>query len=355
MNTHAPAELLGLGMVSPVGLTAATTAAALRAGITRVRETQLKDRRFEPRIAGVLPEEHLSPLAADLVRDMKTRTSRHRRLVLLGAPALQEVAGACEEPLPLVLALPERQRWGDAVGESFLEHLQVQSGVKVDDASRVLRMGRAGGLVAVAQGLELLSRQRARQVLVGGVDTYWDARLLAQLDSEDRLKRSDTSDGFIPGEGAAFLWLGAPGTAKRLGRTPLARITGVGLGREPGHRYSPEPYLGEGLAQAFQQLLSGARPQGPKVRCVYASFNGESFWTKEWGVAYLRHAQHFEAELRFEHPAEFTGDLGAALGPLMLGAAAMGLRKGYREGPCLVWSASDHEARAVVRMESATP
>ncbi|RKG99960.1 hypothetical protein D7V97_30935 [Corallococcus sp. CA053C] len=342
-------------MVSPVGLTAATTAAALRAGITRVRETRLKDSQFEPRIAGVLEEEHLPPLREGLVEAMKRMTSRHRRLVRLGACALQEVAGACGGPLPLVLALPEPQPWGDPMGDAFLEHLQSQAGVEVEASSHLLRQGRAGGLMAVARGLELLATRRARQVLVGGVDTYWDARLLAHLDAEDRLKRRDVADGFIPGEGAAFLWLGVPGTAKRLGREPLASITGAGLGREPGHRYSTEPYLGEGLSQAFQQLFAGLPPQSPKVRCVYAGFNGESFWTKEWGVAYLRHAQRFETEFRMEHPAEYTGDAGAALGPMMLGAAAVGLRKGYREGPCLVWGSSDREARAAVMVQSATP
>ena len=341
-------------MVSPVGLTAAATAAALRAGISRVRETRLKDSQFDFRVAGVLPDEHLPPLVPDLVEVMKRMPSRHRRLVLLGAPALQEVAVACEGPLPLVLALPEPQSWGDPIGESFLEHLQVQAGVRVDAASRVLRLGRAGGLVAVAQGLELLATRRVQQVLVGGVDTYWDARLLAHLDAEDRLTRRDVADGFIPGEGAAFLWLGVHGTAKRLGRKSVACISGAGLGREPGHRYSSEPYLGEGLAQAFQRLFAGLPARSPKVRCVYAGFNGEGFWTKEWGVAYLRHSQCFEADLRMEHPAEYTGDAGAALGPMMLGAAAVGLRKGYREGPCLVWSSSDREERAAVMVQSAT-
>ena len=33
-------------------------------------------------------------------------------------------------------------------------------------------------------------------------------------------------------------------------------MLGVGLGAERGHRYSKEPYRGEGLAQAFEDLDS---------------------------------------------------------------------------------------------------
>jgi 3-oxoacyl-[acyl-carrier-protein] synthase-1 len=208
--------------------------------------------------------------------------------------------------------------------------------------------------MAVARALELLVTRQASQVLVGGVDTYWDALLLAHLDAEERLKaRERLSDGFTPGEGAAFLLLGRAGEAAKIARLPLARILGAGRGREPGHRYSPEPYLGEGLAQSFQHLFERLPASIPKVGRVYAGFNGESFWTKEWGVAYLRHSRHFEPGFRIEHPAEFTGDLGAALGPVMLVAAALGLHRGYRQGTCLVWSSSDREERAAVMIQAA--
>jgi 3-oxoacyl-[acyl-carrier-protein] synthase I len=348
------ADIVGAGMVAPVGVTAQTAAAALRAGLSRVRETSLRDSQFEPLVAGFLEDEYLPPLSAELRDVMKGMTARHLRLVRLAAAALQEAAAGSDSPLPLILALPESHPWGDPVGAAFLKHLAAQSHVKLDvAASKVLRQGRAGGLLAVQHAMELLTARKAQQVLVGGVDTYLDPMLLANLDVQGRLNtRERLTDGFIPGEGAAFLLLSRGREAAPQARLPLAQIVAVGTGQEPGHLYSVEPYQGEGLAQAFHQLFEHLPVRFPKVRTAYAGLNGENFWAKEWGVAYLRHTQRFEPGLRLEHPAEYTGDMGAALGPAMLVSAAVGLQRGYRQGPCLVWCSSDREQRAAVVLQA---
>lgn len=355
MKTSPAADIISVGMVTPVGLTARTAAAAIRAGISRVRETRLRDSQFRPLVAGLVEDEYLPQLAGELTEPMRGMTLRHRRMVLLAAGALQEAAAGCDGPLPLLLALPGPYPWGDPMGAAFLKHLELQSRVGLAlSASQVLRQGRAGGLVAVQRALELLATRRVEQVLVGGVDTYWDAFLLANLDAEERLRvKERLTDGFIPGEAASFLLLRRAREAGRREHLLLARITSAGTGQEPGHRYSSEPYLGEGLAQSFHQLFQ--RMPGPrtKVRCVYAGLNGESFWAKEWGVAYLRHSQHFEPGFRLEHPAEYTGDMGAALGPAMLALGSIGLQRGYRQGPCLVWCSSDREERAAVMIQAA--
>ena len=90
------------------------------------------------------------------------------------------------------------------------------------------------------------------------------------------------------------------------------------------------------------------------MRCVYAGLNGEGLVAKEWGVAYLRSAERFAEGFEVEHPADCLGDAGAALGPILLGLAAIGLEKGYREGPCLVWSTSDREARGAALLRATT-
>ena len=200
--------------------------------------------------------------------------------------------------------------------------------------------------------LDLFVSRRAPFVVVGGVDTFLDARRLALLDVDDRLM-GGSMDGFIPGEGAAFLLLAGPGVARRHRLKPIARVTGVGAGVEPGHRDSPQPYRGDGLADAFRALFSALPPGTPKVRSVYAGFNGESLPTKEWGVAYLRSPERFEESVRIEHPADCVGDVGAALGPLMLALAAVGLRDRRCEEPCLVWSTSDQKMRAAALMQAA--
>jgi 3-oxoacyl-[acyl-carrier-protein] synthase I len=349
------AEILGLGLATPVGLKAGAAAAAIRAGITRVRESPLRDRGREPLKAGFLEEAYLPSLAPALQVSLEKVTARHRRMVRLASRALQEVAGYGAPRLPLLLALPEVYPWGDSIGTGFLEHLMEQSGVALDlRHSHVLRSGRAGGLLAVEHALKLLAMRQASAVLVGGVDTYQDARLLAVLESEGRLHVGELPDGLVPGEGAAFLLLASPGACQHGRQEPFAHILGTGSARELGHRYSSEPYLGEGLAQALHQLFERIQSPRPQVRGVYAGLNGERFWAKEWGVAYLRHAKYFAAEHKVEHPIEYIGDPGAALGPLMVALAAIGMKKGYRQGPCLVWCSSDREERAAVLLQSAT-
>ncbi|AGC44004.1 hypothetical protein MYSTI_02688 [Myxococcus stipitatus DSM 14675] len=347
------ADILAAGMMTPVGLSAETTAAAVRAGISRIRESDIQDKRFRSLRAGFLAEELLPPLTSDPRLPRTGLTARHRRMLRLATRALLQVIPD-GEPAPLFLALPEPMRPTEApIGDTFLAHLEVQLGREFDlRQSQVFQQGRAGGMVALASACQALRGGRISTALVGGVDTYLDLRRLTGLDQEERLLVDRATEGFLPGEGAAFLLLGAPGEARRQQRAPLAHILGVGTGTEEGHRYSDLPYRGDGLSQAFRQLFASDASSTPRIRHVYGSFNGEHFWAKEWGVSYVRHGRRFAEPLRVDHPVEFMGDTGAALGPLMSGLAAMGLAKGYHQGPILVWSSSDREARGAVLLGS---
>ena len=144
------------------------------------------------------------------------------RVARLGAPALLEALGP--EPLdgiPLLLGIAEpRAEARHPIGPEMLEILATQTGRRFDPArSRVFPLGRPAGLVAVGEALDLLDRREAAAVLVGAIDSTLDAGWLEALDDEGRLRTGKAqemiADGFIPGEGAAFLRLAAPGTAAR--------------------------------------------------------------------------------------------------------------------------------------------
>ena len=132
-------------------------------------------------------------------------------MLRLGAPALQQAAKGVEAvtQAPLFLGLPDAYRDRPApANSSFLQHLKAQSGVEFDVArSQVFPKGRAATLLALEAALRCLSERQAEVVLVGGVDSYLDLALLSQLDLEDRILGPRIMDGFIPGEGAAFLAL----------------------------------------------------------------------------------------------------------------------------------------------------
>jgi len=312
----------------------------------------MEDQYGEPIVMGLVDEDELPPLLDPL--DDAGLPVQRRRLLRMAAPALVEALSALDTtdraapPLPLLLGAAGKGPAGqpNAVDVSFLEQLAMQADRPLDlQHSRVLPQGRASGLLALQQALGMLARGEAPCVLVGGIDSYLDSRLVEALDAEGRLRTGEVQDGFVPGEAAAFVVVARPGAGARANLTPLTRVLGMAFAHEPGHLYSDQPYLGEGLSQAFTALFA-ATPQTGRVRTLYAGLNGESFWAKELGVALLRNGARFEEPVRTEHPADAIGDVGAALGPVMLGLAALGLRGGYRPGPALVYCGSDREERA---------
>jgi 3-oxoacyl-[acyl-carrier-protein] synthase-1 len=349
-----PAEILAVGMVTPVGLYTASAAAAVRAGVSRVYESSVHNKHFEPHRMALVPADVLPPLALRL--DSRPMASANARMLRLAAPALQQASAiGSQAPAALFLGLPATPPGEpEVVAPSFLTDLATQAEVdrKLDLAnSKLRREGGAAGLFALCDALAHLQGRRAEHVFVGGVDTFLDLRPLSRLDAENRILGERVMDGFIPGEGAAVLHLATPAYAKRIGARPLARVVAGAMGLEKGHRYSAEPYRGDGLAQTFQNLFAAVPPSQP-APCVYAGFNGESLPAKEWGVAHLRSSSRFAADHRIEHPADCIGDTGAAAGPIMMGLAAVGIQKGYRPTPCLVWCTSDREPRAAALLHA---
>jgi 3-oxoacyl-[acyl-carrier-protein] synthase-1 len=341
----------GIGMVTPVGGCTAQTAASVRAGISRYQESPVHNKRFQPMTMALVPDADLPPLAEPLAA-APGLTARQARMLRLAQPAIEEALQALPPgpPPPLFLALPETPPGRPpAVTEAFLDDLAAQSGAAIDlDQSRIFPTGRAGGFQAMAEAIELLAQGSLETVLVGGVDSYLDLYLLGTLDMEDRVLAEGVMDGFAPGEGAAFLLLGSEQTKQAMGLDKAAFLQPPGIASEPGHRYSDQPYKGEGLAEAVDLALT-ANGHGP-IQTVFAGLNGENFGAKEWGVAAMRNQPALDPDFRFEHPADCFGDTGAAVAPLLVGLAAVGLRDGTLSGPCLAWSSSEAEQRAAACM-----
>lgn len=344
---------MAIGMITAVGIGAKQTAASVRAGIARQAESSIYNKQFQPMKMALVPEDALPPLESTL-ETVQGMTSRQIRMLRLAGSALQEVLADVPDPqrVPVLLGTPEA--WPgrpDPSGERFLQHLAVQSKVAFDlSRSKMFPVGRAAGLLALQEALQRLKTGQVEQIVVGGVDSYLDLYLLGTVDMEGRVLAEGVMDGFVPGEGAGFLLLRS-NTKSASGKMPLAMVLGVATGVEKGHRYSEEIYRGDGLAGTLQQLFRSVHQKQEKVRTVYAGFNGENFWAKEWGVAYMRSQEQFETDFRVEHPADCFGDPGAALGPITIGLAAIGMQKGYRKGPTLVWCSSDREPRAAALVQ----
>ena len=335
------------GVVTPIGLSLAETAASARARVARIREIDWRDRRFEPFIVGTVPDDGLPDLAEGLTE--LPLQYREARMLRLAHVALEEALAPLQgkaAPVPLLLGLPEQHTTVPLSPKKFLMHLDMQVPGALDvERSMAVSRGRAGGLMALREAAGRLARGDSPFVVVGGVDCLVDLYVLGTLDLQGRIRNEVNSDGFSPSEGAAFLLLSLASTAQAHGLTPLAHVLGYAHGQETGHIYADEKYLGEGLAATFANLLSDTPPPQP-IGSVYSSFNGERYWAREFGVARLRQAHAFAPDHQMEHPAECFGDMGSAQGPALAALAAHGVQQGYRQAPCLVYASSDHGDRA---------
>lgn len=327
-----PASVLKVGLTTPVGLHSASTAAAIRAGIVRIREHAFDPVNEPPVPLAWLDDGALPPLKADLA----PLDDRMGRLVRLASRALAESLQGAPGPVELLLALPDgHDPKSSRDDQAFVAALAQQAGVTQGlRASQVLRCGRAGGLLALERALEMIDGGHAETLCVGGVDSHFDIDVLTRLAAADRLHGEDRRDGFVPGEAAAFLLLGR---ARRTGTRVVASA----------HAHATP--LREGTALAVQALLSTNK--AAPIQHTYAGATGESLWAREWGIARLRCSEHFAETARLDHPAECIGDTGAACGPLLVGLASIAVTRGYRPAPCLVWCGSDSGERAAALLE----
>lgn len=340
------------GLVSAAGLSLAENAATTRARLARAREIDWLDRRGEHFIVAGVPDEGLPPLAEALLS--QPLQAREARILRLAHAALADLFAGLPPGLPavpLLLALGEHHTTQPVDPASFLRHLVLQAGPCFDLAGSIAApRGRAAGLMALGQATRQIEAGQAECLLVGGADSLIDLYILGTLDREQRIRGETISDGFTPGEGAAFLLVASEAFCHGHGLQPLAVVSGCGTGVEPGHLYSERPYLGDGLAAAVTAALEQAAGTEP-VRATYSSFNGERYWAREFGVARIRNAASFAPEMRMEHPAECFGDLGAAHGAALLALAAHALEKACQPGPVLVYASSDRGDRAALVLD----
>jgi len=316
--------------------------ATVRAGISCIKRSTAIDRNFDPISMGLVPEEELPPLPPDI--ETPPLPASVRRMLQLAAPTLSALIEKAdlEGPVTVFLGLPELDSAGLPWADQFLSHLGRFAAKPLDlESSRIFSFGRAAALQAMEAALGYVAQNSRATVVVGGVDTYFNMRRVAQLDLEQRILGPRVMDGFIPGEGAAFFTL----KSEESSGTTAVKVKGAASAEDPGHRYGTDPALGQGLSEAMEKLRATLRDT-QQVRSTFASFNGENSEAKLWGVARLRHSDFFAPGAIMQHPADCIGDTGAASGAILTALAAHALACGQREGPTLVWAASDRESRA---------
>jgi 3-oxoacyl-[acyl-carrier-protein] synthase-1 len=344
------AVIIGIGMVTPLGLNAPQSAASIRAGLSAFEETSIMDKAFNPFVLATIPDEELPELNPDLEKELYF-TFRESRLLKLAQMALSEILEPLRKiksnDIPIYIGLPELKTNIPLDSTAIIRRFSKQISMEFDKRlSHGYINGRAAGLMAINDAMTAIRNGETQIALAGGVDSYKDLYILGTLDMEKRVNSAQNMDGFIPGEGACFLLLATQEFASNNNCEFFGNIVATAVGHEPGHLYSEEPYRGDGLAAVFEKLIGSNSGKLPPIQTIFSSMNGENHFAKEWGVAYIRNKEHIAEEFRIEHPADCIGDTGAASGPIMIGLALAGFRKEYLKAPALIYASSDYGDRA---------
>lgn len=368
-------SITGLGAMTPVGLSAAASCAALRAGVARLgpvasSQVDAEYGELEPVTGGRVPLEWLNggPQVEEWPGfdrfDMVPPGPEELfiedgapRLISLAVPAAHEAwlasgrTGAPPADWGLFLGLGEgepEQEVAYAIAAGFPSWrpkvVEVVSG------------GRASALAALQGAATAISSGRLAGALVGGVDSLIRPTVYDRLSDAGLIKdMDDNPQGILPGEAGAFLTLEAAPVDGRA----ITHLLSAATANEPTAG-TDQPNQGQGLTTAIRSARAAA-PQLKDRPLVICDLNGDHYRALEWGLVLiralgdLRWREGRAPEDEFWHPADCLGDTGAASGLLDCVWAAESLRKGYAGAQhVLVWGASDNELRAAAILGAST-
>lgn len=336
------------GMVTSVGFSSRASCAAIRAGVRRVVQTNLWDRG-----SGTY-------LPAGKV-DLPHWWIGVGKLAGLVAPAIRECLVAAQplraEEIPILLGLssPQRPFRFTNLDGRILEEIEYRLGYQLHPNSRIIARGQVSVLLGLQEAERLIDAGTASRCVVAAVDSMVQQDLVEYHLEKRRLLTPKNSNGFCVGEAGSAV-LVAPVNDVRAGDL---QILGSGHAHEPATIESEEPLRGEGLATAIGEALRASTLEIEEIHYRIADLNGEHYKFKEMVFAVMRYSRRKRPEnydlFDLWHPIEYVGDVGAAIGPIVLGVALQASQKGYAVGPTILCTfSSDDGGRAAIILGSSS-
>jgi 3-oxoacyl-[acyl-carrier-protein] synthase-1 len=344
MTVHVTAT----GARTALGLHAAATAAACRAGVSAVRQHPFMIDRVGDRI----------PCAID--RALDATKMGVDRYVTLTETALREAS----EPLqpfselrlrvPLYLALPEfRPGFTGRDADELTAKIARIENLPFEIADvRTSSEGHAAGLSVLSFAASAIQRDEIDLCIVGGVDSYLHPDTLEWLDANRQLAGEDARSAFVPGEAAGFCILASDRMAKRLGMASRAEVSAAAVGREARLIKSADVCLGEGLTDVVRRVTQRVVESAGHVDTIICDINGERYRGEEWGFVCLRVGEYFADPTAYWSPADCWGDVGAASGPLFVMLACEMAHRGVPATTMLLWASSEGGLRAAALLRA---
>lgn len=338
-----PLSIVRTGLVTSVGASAPASCAAFRAKISNPSET-----RFVDSLGNWIMAHQV-----ELEQPWRGLT----KLAKMAALAIDEALAGVPDPeritLPLFLCVAEAERPGRTHGldDELFQQVEKELGVRFAPQSGVVAHGRVAIAVALAQARRLIEQGAAERVVVAATDSLLGWPTLGHYERAERLLSERNSNGFMPGEGAGALLV-----ARDDGRADALLCTGIGLGMERSHIGSDEPLRADGLSAAIKAALADAGCQMHDMDLRVTDLSGEHYYFKEAALALSRILRVRKEEFDLWHPAECTGEAGAAAGATIVAVAWAAARKRYAPGPrVLAHLANDSGPRAALCLQQRAP
>lgn len=340
-------QVIGAGALSSVGLDAASTCAAIRAGI----------KRFTP-VAEPLLEHEEPPIAAQVAADPRLRADERTWLLALAGRALLEcVPPGREAGTALLWQVPEPERRHPlSAGDDaeLLTSLHRTIGRRFAGPSRVLRGGSAALVEGLALARELIGAGEVERCVIGGADSLVRQADLDALAEVQRLLVPGRPQGVVVGEGAAFVLVGRETAGSTVPTVPTipTPIVGLGLGFERDTVASGRLSVGEGLVRALEAALHDAQLTEADIEFVAHDQAGDHYGAWETTHAHARGYRTRRERLLASWPTRSVGTIGVASGALTLLVAADAIAAGYAPGSvAAVELRSEGELRAVALLD----
>ncbi|MFT3772976.1 MAG: hypothetical protein QM820_46935 [Minicystis sp.] len=330
--------VVAVGARTAVGLNARQTGFLLRAGYPAMAEAPLADEAGEAITMAFVPT-----LAGDLV-------GLERLAALARAPLAEAVDPIRDLPAEVHLAVDEgcedARLAADVLGAMVT---RVMPAARV----RVEARGEAAAGAVLPAAIRSLETRRVDVVVIGGVHSDYDPHAIAAIEASGRLFSRENLDSRIPGEAAAFFVLMRAGDAARQGLTPMARVLGIGTGRERATPDNDHPaHEAFGLTTAVRQATAAIAGDGRTAGWVLTDLTFEMWRQAEWQSVFMRVQDVLGRPYYADSPAQRIGYLGAAAMPLFVAMGATAWIHGYAPSPLLLaFAGNDGGDRAALVLE----
>ncbi len=353
-DSHAKKEriaITGIGMVSSVGLTALSSAAAVFAGMMnygRHEKVMVKGDEYGMSLRGAtiarVPDSFIS-----------SKLSGIDRALALIIPAMKEATIDLPHWM-MARVYCYIDQMLDSDNALFLSQLETRMPrlLNIDrkhDEQRLSGLGRCQSFENIIQAVNDLQHWQHQMALIGCADSLCEENVLSKLLEDERLLDGTNPEGIVAGEAGCAVLLETESHARERNAKVLAWVNAWGRAAEPHPWTSAKASTAKGLTDAFRDVFSKTGGAENGIEMVINDMNGERVRALEWS---LSQGLVFTPSCKYTllHPADGLGDCGGAMGLAQV-VVAVGAMLMKREPPLLVAlsTSDDAEARRVLLLE----